>query len=443
MSQRPGIRVTQTQRLALNHSLQASIVLLRADAAGLTRYLEEQATKNPHLRLDPPEPAAAHDWLPRWAGAFGNVSTGHFSSADFASAIDSAAEAAPSLYAHVIAAIGTMTLTARERLVSLAFLDALEPTGWISQPISVIARAAGVAEKEAAGVLAKLQRIDPPGLFARDLAECLTLQLDAEGLADRPMGVLLQHLHLLAAGDFDTLCVLCELPQSEIIRRFGLIRRLNPKPGGDFSPVSAAMIREPDLIARPDQDGTWVLSLNRSLLPSVRVEQSSKGTAQDLAAAKSLVKVVEARNATLLKVATEIALRQKHALGEGTIAIIPMRMSEVAQAVGLHESTVSRVIAGASLDTPRGSIWLRELFSAAVGQENEPNVAGAALRGHLSRLIAAELPEKPLSDQKLAQLIHTMLGVTVARRTIAKYRELQGIQAASLRKRQRPGFRSF
>jgi RNA polymerase sigma-54 factor len=188
------------------------------------------------------------------------------------------------------------------------------------------------------------------------------------------------------------------------------------------------MIREPDLIARPDKDGNWVLSLNRSLLPSVRIERSSAGTAQDLVAAKSLVKVVEARNATLLRVSSEIAQRQKRALSEGTIAIVPMRMADVAQAVGLHESTVSRVIAGASLDTPRGSIWLRELFSVAVGQENEPLIAGTALRGHLSRLIAAEPPEKPF---------------TVARRTIAKYRSLQGIQAATLRKRQRPGMRSF
>ncbi len=443
MIQRPGIRVTQTQRLALNHSLQASIVLLRADAAGLTRYLEEQAAKNPHLRLDPPEPAAPHDWLPRWAGAFGDMSAGRFSSADFASAIDTASEAAPSLYAHVIAAIGTMALTARERLVSLAFLDALEPTGWIGQPVSAIAQAAGVTEREAASVLAKLQGIDPPGLFARNLAECLTLQLDAEGFDDPAMRVLLQHLHLLAAGDFGALSDLCGLPQSEIVRRFRLIRRLNPKPGGDFSPISAAMIREPDLIARPDKDGNWVLSLNRSLLPSVRIERSSAGTAQDLVAAKSLVKVVEARNATLLRVSSEIAQRQKRALSEGTIAIVPMRMADVAQAVGLHESTVSRVIAGASLDTPRGSIWLRELFSVAVGQENEPLIAGTALRGHLSRLIAAEPPEKPLTDQQLAQMIHTLLGVTVARRTIAKYRSLQGIQAATLRKRQRPGMRSF
>ncbi len=423
----PQLALKQTQRLALNATLGASIQLLRTDAAGLTKYLEDQAATNPHLRLDPPPAPGLHDWLPRWRDVLhqGGV----------VDVIDQTPDAAPGLMAHVTVAVGQMGLTAAQQPIALALVEALESSGWLGQPLATIAAETGVALAEVEHVLARLQQIDPPGLFARTLSECLQLQALDAGLLDPPMVVILQHLDLLASGDLSRLAKLSGVSEIAVMARFRLIRSLNPKPGADFAPMATGQLREPDLIVRPGAGGGWNVALNRSALPDLQVDAQATGSADQLALARALQRMVLARNATLLRVAADIIARQQAALDHGPIALVPMTMEQVAGTLQVHKSTISRVVSGASIDTPLGTWWLRKLFSPAVGADGDAVMAGAALRHRLVRLIGAENPVQPLSDANLAALLTAQTGVAIARRTVTKYRKDQAIPVAARRKR--------
>ena len=434
MSQRQRILIAQQQRLALNSSLHASIRLLRSDTAGLTRFLEEQAADNPHIRLIPPEPAALGDWLPRWSGAlaFGTRS---------APAIEEAAAAQPGLIAHVTAAIQAMALPRGAHRIALALVEALEPSGWLGRSTTAIAADLSLPEAEVTAILTRLQTIEPVGLFARNLADCLALQVADLGLLDREMAVILHNLDLLAAGDMARLATLCGCDEAGVARRFRTIRALNPKPGNDFSAANPAHAREPDLLARPMKGGRWQVALNRSALPSVEVvvDPPAPASPEGLQAAKTLHHMLTARNDTLLQVGHEIAGRQVAALVQGPGALVPMTMAEVAAALGLHVSTISRVVAGASMDSPQGVWWLRRMFSGARGAGKAggdgPRAAAAALRHRLGRIVATESPDAPLSDAALTERLAQETGVVLARRTVAQYREAEGIPPAHRRRR--------
>lgn len=429
MASRSRIQISQGLRLGLNASLQTSLGVLRADAAGLGAYLEEQAAQNPHLQLIPQSPPPG-DWLPRWSGVLPGQGGGGHADPDLAPA------AGPSLAAHVLGAIGGIGLGPRARHIALALAEALEPSGWLGRSPAAIARdiTAPLAEVEA--VLARLQQIEPAGLFARDLAECLRLQLHEIGALDGAMQVILAHLPLLAAGETARLARLAGTDQAGVLARFRLIRGLNPKPGAAFAgPDSAAPVREPDLLARPRADGGWDIALNRSALPTVEVRRAAAGDAAQLAAARALKQAVNARNATLLRVGREIAARQIAALERGPGAILPLTMAELGGTLGLHESTISRVVAGASLDTPRGTLWLRALFSPARKGVEGAAPSATALRHRLAELIAAEDPGQPLSDAALAAALAAGTGVALPRRTVAQYRADAGLPAAHRRRR--------
>ncbi len=426
MSQRPRIQVTQTQRLQLNAGLQVSIRMLRADAAGLVRYLEEQAADNPHVRLDPPPLPAPGEWLPRWTRVLPGA---------IADAVEHEG-AGPSLMAHVLAAIDRRISDPQDRRIALALAEALEPSGWLGRPVMVIARELDLKPREVDAVLLRLQQIEPVGLFARDLTECLRLQAQDEGCYDPVMAVMLARLDLLASGDMARLARLTKVSEAEVLRRFKLIRALNPKPGTEFESLAVAHPKEPDLIVRLAAAGGWDVTLNRSCLPTLHVVDSDAGTPAGLTAAKVLRNMLEARNSTLLRVGGEILARQKAALAQGPAALVPMTMAEVAEALGLHESTVSRVVAGSSVDTPRGTWWLRLMFSGAVGGADGGGVAAAALRDRLVRLVAGEPAGAPLSDEVLAAAL-AQGGAVVARRTVAKYRAMLNIPPAHRRRRGR------
>ncbi len=441
MSQRPRILIAQQQRLALNASLQASIRLLRSDTAGIVRYLEEQAAENPHLRLVPPEPASLGDWLPRWSGV---LTFGKRGAAPEISERSDRDAAVPSLIAHVMAAIRAMTLPRASLPIVLALVEALEPSGWIGRSLSSVAEETGRPEGEVLAVLARLQSIEPAGLFARNLAECLALQAKDQGQMDAIMATILQNLDLLAAGDTARLARLCGCAEPEVVRRFRSIRAMNPKPGSSFAGVDPVLAREPDLLARPLKNGRWQISLNRSALPSVEIDSNATPPqAEALTKAKSLQYMLKARNDTLLRVGRTIAERQVAALTHGRGALCPMTMAEVAEAVGLHVSTVSRVVAGASMDSPKGTWLLRQMFSGARGKAEDRThtgpapvpVAAAALRHRMGQIIAAEDPARPLSDAALADALERETGVRLARRTLAQYREAEGIPPSHRRKR--------
>ena len=316
MSQSPRITVTQTQRLQLNMGLQTALRMLRADAAGLTRYLEEQAAENPLLKLGPPPMPT--EWLPRWSRVFAGPE----------GAVDQVS-AGPSLMAHVLGAIDRRLSDPKERRIALALAEALEPSGWLGQPLTAIAAAVGARLGEVESVLHRLQEIEPVGLFARDLAECLKLQAQEGGSYDAVMALMLGHLDLLAAGDLARLARLAQVEVEAIAQRFRQIRAMNPKPGTAFDSLAVANPREPDLVARAvvgAAAGGWEVTMNRSSLPVVTVRE---GEARGMAAAKAVQRMVEARNTTLLRVGQEVLLRQVRALVDGAGAVVPIDRKSV------------------------------------------------------------------------------------------------------------------
>lgn len=413
MKSRTRISIQQTQRLKLTLGLATSIRILRSDAQGLSRYLEEQAAENPQLVLTRP---VSQDWLPRWTSALG---------APDHSAEQSAAGA--SLMAHAFGLIDRLRLPPREARIAAALAEALEPSGWLGSPPDRIASRAGVRPDEVEPVLRRLQtEADPTGLFARNLAECLRLQAAEAGLLDAAMAAILDRLDLVARGDVARLAREAGLPEADLRARIQVLRRLDPKPGAAFEPC-AAPLREPDLIATRADKG-WTVAINRSALPSVSLAEA-KGPGR--AEARAILRMVEGRNVTLLAVGQEILMRQVAALEAGTGALVPMTMADVAEALGLHESTVSRVVAGTAVDTPRGTWWLRALFTQAA-QEGGPSAG--ALRDRLAQLIAAEDPAAPLTDAALARALSDS-GAPLARRTVAKYRTLLNLPPAGRRRR--------
>lgn len=413
MKSRNRISVLQTQRMALTTGLATSIRILRADAAGLSRYLEEQAAENPQIILTRPQ---VQDWIPRWKSAF--VSDAERPEQE---------AAGPSLVAHVMGLLVTLRLDQTETRIATALAEALEPTGWLGRSLSAIAAELGVPLPAVEQVLHRLQQqAEPTGLFARNLAECLRLQAAEAEELDRPMQALLDRLDLLAKGEIERIAREAGLELDDLRKAFGRLRSYDPKPGAGFE-AFAAPVREPDLIAEKGASG-WIVSLNRSALPSVSV---AEGRAKGRAEARALIKMIEGRNATLLSVGQDILARQTAALDQGLGALVPMTMAEVAQALALHESTISRVVAGTAVDTPRGTWWLRALFTKA---PHEGGPSAGALRDRLARLVAEEDPEHPLSDDALATALAEG-GAPIARRTVAKYRTMLNLPPAHRRRR--------
>jgi len=412
MKARNRISVHQTQRMALTTGLATSIRILRADAAGLSRYLEEQAAENPQIILTRPQ---VQEWLPRWKSAFG------------ADDRPEQEAAGPSLVSHVLGMIDALRLDPGEARIAMALAEALEPTGWISRALPSIASQLGVPVPAVERVLHRLQqRAEPTGLFARNLADCLRLQAEEAGDLDAPMVALLSRLDLLAKGEIDRIAREAGLEPADLRQAFGRLRSYDPKPGAGFE-ISTAPVREPDLIAEKGAAG-WIVSLNRSALPSVTV---AEGRAKGRAEARALIRMIEGRNVTLLSVGQDILTRQTAALEQGLGALVPMTMAEVAHALGLHEGTISRVVAGTAVDTPRGTWWLRSLFTQPA---REGGPAAGALRDRLAKLVAAEDPDAPLSDEALAAALAEG-GAPIARRTVAKYRTMLNLPPAHRRRR--------
>jgi RNA polymerase sigma-54 factor len=362
-------------------------------------------------------------------------------------AINLVAAGKKSLYAHCLEFCESLQLSPSENLVAQKLIEELEPTGWISTELKAIAEELSVEDTLVSEVLLRLQDIEPAGLFARTLKECLTLQaIDREIYCDT-MQAILDNLHLIGSGKFDLLKRRSGCSDAEIAKFFQKIKSLDPKPGLQFD-ASSAPIREPDLRVRETQDG-WAVELNNSTLPDVKI---SKDFAKELTKkvnekaerefirekiteAKWLQNAINKRNETMLKVGSEIIKRQTEFLEKGAQYIQPMILNDIAEAVGMHESTISRVTTGSLIQTPRGTLELKAFFSVGIKQGVDSDTTSAAsVRYRIKKLIEQENPNAPISDDAI---VDTLLkdGVKVARRTVAKYRKIENIPSSFARKR--------
>jgi RNA polymerase sigma-54 factor len=353
-----------------------------------------------------------------------------------------------SLYVHCGDYIANFNFSVQERLVAYKFLEELEATGWICVSVQDVAKATSTNVEIVQTVLESLQQIEPAGLFARTLSECLTLQALEKELLDGTLKSILENLHLLGGGKFELLKRRCGCTDQELSDNLKIIKSLDPKPGLQFSSESIN-IREPDLKITKNDDG-WLVTLNKSTLPSVVIDKSYAKTVkktkmdvdqkefikEKIAEANWLRNALQKRNDTMLRVGAEIAKRQTEFLEKGPSFIQPMVLRDVAEAVEMHESTISRVTTGSLMETPQGTLELKAFFSVGLQlNDDQSSQSSAAVKFKIKKLIESEKPQNPISDDEIVDTLKGT-GINVARRTVAKYRKVQNIPASFMRKRQ-------
>jgi len=490
------LQLRQSQSLVMTPQLMQSIRLLQFTHAELEHFIDEEIERNPLLeRADPQEDAASDlarksdaadadaDWndqsaawsaeaisdkldsslenlfpddpgrsdrlgpdlSAQWKSASGSGMGGSdsFDMEDMAAARET-------LRDHVGEQIALTFADPAARLIAAELTDGLDEAGYLRMETVEVAERLGADAATVEAVLAKCQTFDPVGIFARDLAECLSLQLAARDRLDPAMRALLANLDLLARRDFATLKRLCSVDEEDLLDMMGEIRALDPRPGTAFSGgVSDAIVA--DVEVRPASDGTWAVELNSDTLPRVLVDHiyyaQVSGHAKDQAErdflseclqnANWLTRSLDQRARTILKVASEIVRQQDAFLVHGVRHLKPLNLRTVADAIGMHESTVSRVTANKYMLTPRGVFELRYFFTAAIASAEGGEAHSAeAVRDRIRQLVDEEKPQDILSDDAIVDLLKAS-GVDIARRTVAKYREAMNIPSSVQRRREK------
>ncbi len=468
---KPTLQLKLSQHLALTPQLQQSIRLLQLSTLELEQELEQMLRDNPLLEraeetlyaapsdsgvesATPSADAPAEEPAPgreedSWLGDTDNASYGSTSGSfddDDGDRHDVQA-ATTSLREHLTWQLGLLNLPAQDRSLVQCLIDALDDDGYLAVPLEELAEALttdlGIEPEELQIALRYLQNFDPTGVGARSAQECLALQLLAlptDATQQLALKIVRAHLDLLAGRDFVRLKKLTGADDEALRAAQHLIRSLNPRPGAQYTPIDARYIT-PDVVVRKVH-GKWTASINQDAFPRLRInslyasilgQQRGSGLSGQLQEARWLIKNVQQRFDTILRVAQAIIDRQKQFFDYGEVAMRPLVLREIADILGLHESTVSRVTTQKYMATPRGIFELKYFFGSHVATESGGACSATAIRALIKQLVGAENPKKPLSDSQLADVLGQQ-GIVVARRTVAKYRESLNIPPVKLRK---------
>ncbi|CAO3448763.1 RNA polymerase factor sigma-54 [Azospirillum largimobile] len=336
-----------------------------------------------------------------------------------------------------------------DQLIGLALIDMLDESGWlVGFDAQALAEQLGCGVDRVERVLAACQRFDPPGIFARSLKECLAIQLREKNRLDPAMAALLDNLELLAARNLPAIMKVCGVDAEDVADMVVDIRKLNPKPALAFDHTPAQLVT-PDILMRANPGGGWLIDLNPDTLPRVlvnhryfaRISDSAKSKAdkeylsERFQSANWLVKSLHQRATTILKVASEIIRQQDAFFIHGVSHLRPLILRDIAEAIGMHESTVSRVTTNKFMATPRGVFELKYFFTSAIqGADGQAAHSAEAVRHRIKTMIDAEKPDDVLSDDKLVEILRAE-GIDIARRTVAKYREAMKIPSSVQRRR--------
>lgn len=485
-----SLNLRQKQSLVMTPQLQQAIRLLQMTNLDLRQYLENECSENPFLEVesdddnsnllnktDPEQenlakadgaaaneidnaltdgtamsddPTTNTDYENRFETEltdFRNPSSSSSQSDDY-DFISTSVENNPiSLQEHVYRQIDMKFSDVNERLIAHAFTENLQPSGWLNIDCDTITQLCGATLEQSQKVLHELQDFEPAGLFARNLKECLLIQAADRGLLTNQFKALLDNLDLLAKGQFESLQRKLKCNKDVLLEQIKVLRSFNPKPGERFD-QNFQQITAPDLMVRKSETG-WTVDLNRSNLPTIHInsdyaediqtksrnEAAAEYAAQAIASARWLKRAVAKRNSTTLKVGSEIIRRQTAFLEKGLDYLKPLSLKDIAEEVKMHESTISRVTSGLLINTPRGTFPLKSFFSISIDTD-KPGIetSAAAVRNLIKTIIQDEDTAKPFSDESLAEIISDK-GVKLARRTVAKYRELMKIPSSSERRR--------
>ncbi|MBI4183484.1 MAG: RNA polymerase factor sigma-54 [Proteobacteria bacterium] len=391
----------------------------------------------------PPEPFSVESF----AGTGGRGAT-DFSDPDLN--LENTLGARPTLRDHLLEQLQLDIAEPGDRLIGQYLVDSIDEAGYLTAEPEAVARLFGCERARVEAVLARLQRFDPPGIFARSLAECLALQLKERNRLDPAMQALLDNLPLVARRDVAALTRLCAVDAADVLDMIAEIRSLDPKPAHGFEgPLAAPVI--PDVLMRAQPDGSWLIELNPETLPRVLVNTRyyaqiskrvrSKGDKQYLTeqfhSANWLVKALHQRATTILKVAGEIVRQQDAFFGKGVSHLKPLVLRDIAGVIEMHESTVSRVTSNKYIATPRGIFELKYFFTTAIGSSDGGTAHSAeAVRHRIKALTEAESADGVLSDDRIVEILRAE-GIDIARRTVAKYRESLRIPSSVQRRREK------
>jgi RNA polymerase sigma-54 factor len=474
-----SLQLKLSQHLTLTPQLQQSIRLLQLSTVELNQELERYLADNPLLeRADlgneeslssPPEGAdgqgevaTAPDREPEPEHANGSEDLSGFGDEtpsgnrrnddDGRDDFTQFAAAEPTLQDQLIQQLAITPLSERDKRIALVLIAHLDEDGYLASPLEEILELASAAipdldAEELLIALRQIQNFEPAGVAARDLAECLLLQLRSldPSTPHRASAMMLvsRHLDVLAARDFNRLRRLLSATEEELRDIRALILTLDPKPGRAFGSGDTRYVI-PDVVVRRT-GGRWTATLNREAMPKLRINkmyadilQASRGDggkslSGQLQEARWLIKNVQQRFDTILRVTQAIVDRQKNFFEHGEVAMRPLVLREIADAVGLHESTISRVTTQKYMLTTRGLFELKYFFGSHVATDAGGACSSTAIRALIKQLVAAEDGKKPLSDHRISDIL-AQQGIQVARRTVAKYREAMHIQPANLRK---------
>jgi RNA polymerase sigma-54 factor len=477
----PRIDIRVSQQLVMTQQLQAAIKLLALSNLEIEAVIAEELAKNPLLEVRPGEgaqgegviiredretgdeavdPTGADELIGRLGGADNSpvdfdwreaalqtdsfADVGGSSGGDEAFDFDRLEGGEAGLAEHLLAQLhGVGGTTGR---VAEAIVHELEETGYLETSIGLIAEECDASIKEAEQSLALVQSLDPPGIAARSLEECIALQAKAADRYDPAMARLIANLDLLAKGRMNDLRRICGVDEEDLSDMVRELRSYDPKPGCRFVTKEPEAIT-PDVFIKRTKEG-WTVELNNAALPRVLVnrryhaelkagpqDKASKAWLSDsLASANWLVKALDQRARTIIKVATEIVKQQQSFFEHGVSALRPLTLARVAEAIEMHESTVSRVTSNKYLACDRGMFELKYFFGSGVSSDSGEGAAAEAVKAAIKSIIDAE--RDVLSDDAIAVMLKER-GMDVARRTVVKYREAMGIGSSIQRRRQR------
>ena len=495
----PKLELRQGQQLVMTPQLQQAIRLLQLSNIELGLFVETELERNPLLERDETEPEPSEE-APRreetmeddgegtWEveeqpvalngaateataeptglelnGRDGDHRPGeqsdwasvrpstHNGGAGEAANLEEFVAAGGSLADHLTEQLHLAITDPAERLIGGHLIHMVDEAGYLQGSLDEITAKLGASEALAAKVLATLQSFDPPGVFARNLAECLALQLKDRNRYDPQIAKLLDNLPLLGSHNLAALKRAVGVDADELVEMITEIKRLNPKPGLKFGSVQIQPVL-PDVIVRPGRNSSWSVELNNDTLPRVLVNRSyysivTKTTRSDedkgylldcLQNANWLVKSLDQRARTILRVAEEIVRQQDGFLTYGIEHLKPLNLRTVADAISMHESTVSRVTSNKYMSTPRGMFELKYFFTSAISSASSVGEAHSSesVRHRIRQLIDAEVPQSVLSDDRLVEYLKRD-GIDIARRTVAKYREALRIPSSVQRRREK------
>ena len=458
------LELKQSQRLVMTPQLQQSLRVLNMSVTDVAAFVEAEIERNPLLKLaeEPattPGPALGaaprgdvRPTIPAETGALG-PRTQTTQGAGRATAISSDAAgfedytaATESLRDHLLSQLGAIRADAPTRAIAEYLVDELDEAGYLRADLEELRDRLGDGEARLDRALEILQSLDPAGVGARDLAECFALQLRRQDRFDPAMEALVANLGELAAHRLDRLCMICGVDREDLDEMIEELRRLDPRPGAALA-ASVAETLIPEILVTNGDDGGWKVEVNPDALPRVLVDRTYEaelsGDGEEAGAfltacrkeADWLIRLLDQRAGTILKVATEIVRRQSQFFEYGALGLTPMRLKDVAVAIEMHESTVSRVTSNKYLACPQGILPMKFFFTPGIETaDGSDSISAEAVRARIKGLIDKENPDRPLSDEAIVTALKQN-GVNLARRTVAKYRDVMNIPSSSKRKR--------